>query len=191
MVTDRWWWSDETYHLHGFEPHDVVPTTELVLAHKHPEDREAFRTLLNAARVTGDPFTSTHRIMDARGRERTVCLVGQGRRDPGTGAVVEVMGYYTDLTSILAARAEELAGQQIRAAAVNRATIEQAKGVLAVVYGTSIEDAFALLRITSNNHNIPVRTLCAWIVALVPLLPGDELRRHQVDEFLHSPHEPC
>ena len=50
LSTGVWWWSPETYRLHGFEPGDVVPTTALVLAHKHPDDRERVRQILDDAR---------------------------------------------------------------------------------------------------------------------------------------------
>lgn len=36
VLEDRWVWSEEMYHLHGFEPGEVVPTTELVMSHKQP-----------------------------------------------------------------------------------------------------------------------------------------------------------
>ena len=35
---ERWEWSDEVAVLHGYRPATVTPTTELVLAHKHPDD---------------------------------------------------------------------------------------------------------------------------------------------------------
>jgi hypothetical protein len=34
----RWEWSEQVQRMHGYEPGTVTPTTELVLAHKHPED---------------------------------------------------------------------------------------------------------------------------------------------------------
>src|SRR5690606_16902586 len=46
LTTGVWWWSPETYRLHGFEPGEVVPTTALVLAHKHPEDRDRVGRML-------------------------------------------------------------------------------------------------------------------------------------------------
>ncbi|MET4224557.1 PAS and ANTAR domain-containing protein [Oerskovia enterophila] len=187
LVTDRWWWSDETFHIHGFEPREVVPTTDLVLAHKHPEDREWFRQVLETAKATGGPFHSVHRIMDARGRERVVTLVGQGRLDPGTGRVAELMGYFIDITAQVAQQAEELAGRHIRAATAHRGTIEQAKGILTVTHGLTIDEAFQLLRETSNHHNVPVRELAARLVTLGRVLPVDEHRRHCVDEFLRNP----
>src|SRR5574337_1152278 len=36
----RWEWSDAVARMHGYEPGEVEPTTELLLRHKHPEDRE-------------------------------------------------------------------------------------------------------------------------------------------------------
>ena len=187
LATGAWWWSPETYRIHGFEPREVVPTTDLVLAHKHPEDREAFAQLLEAARATGAPYHSLHRIMDARGRERVVFLTGQGRRDPGAGQVVELMGYLVDATATVADRAEALAGDHIRAAAAHRGGIEQAKGILSVTHGLTIDEAFELLRKVSNDHNVPVRTLSARLVNLGRILPVDEHRRHCVDEFLRNP----
>lgn len=187
LGTGRWWWSPETYRVHGFEQHEVVPTTGLVLAHKHPADRERFARLLETASITGEPFHSMHRIMDARGRERVVLLTGQGRRDPGTGEVVELMGYLVDVTGPVAERAEALAGEQIRAAAAHRGEIEQAKGILSVTHGLTIDEAFQMLRKTSNDHNVPVRTLAARLVTLGRILPVDEHRRHCVDELLRNP----
>ncbi|MET4222889.1 PAS and ANTAR domain-containing protein [Oerskovia enterophila] len=187
LITERWWWSPETYRIHGFEPHEVVPTTDLVLAHKHPDDREQFRQIMEAAKVSGDPFHSVHRIMNARGRERVITLVGQGRRHIDTGEVMELMGYFVDTTAPVCERAETMAGDHIRAAAAHRGTIEQAKGILSVTHGLTIDEAFEVLRATSNQHNVPVRELAARLINLGRILPLDEHRRHCVDEFLRNP----
>jgi hypothetical protein len=163
-ATGRWWWSDETYRIHGFAPHEVVPTTDLVLAHKHAEDRDHVREVLSTVAATGEPFSSVHRIMDGRGRERTLVLVGEGRRDAGTGAVSEVGGYFVDVTTAVARRAGALADENIRSAAVSRGPIEQAKGVLGFALGTDPEDAFALLRKASNDANVPLRDVARRVV---------------------------
>lgn len=48
------WWRAETFQVHGFEPGAVVPSTALVLAHKHPDDSaRVSRTPKNAA-ATGE-----------------------------------------------------------------------------------------------------------------------------------------
>ena len=190
LATQRWWWSEETFQIHGFEPGEVVPTTTLVLAHKHPDDRARASHVLEDAALTGEPFSSMHRIMDARGRERTLTVVGQGRCDPRTGQVHELVGYFVDVTTAVKARASESANASIRAAATTRAPIEQAKGIIAFALGIGAEEAFEYLRSTSNHTNIAVRDVARRIVeltrtessaadvaaALTPPTPGAALR---------------
>lgn len=190
LASGCWWWSRQTYALHGFEPDDVTPTTELFLAHRHPDDRPDVEEALRCAGEDGEPFTSVHRIVTARGRERTVCLVGQGRRDRTTHRVVEVMGYLTDLTTPLAHRAGALAQDQIRAVVEHRATIEQAKGIVALTCDVSADDAFSVLRAASNDHNVALRRLAGWVVALAEQLPPTEDCRRSVSELLEHPHAP-
>jgi hypothetical protein len=36
FADQRWEWSDEVAAMHGYAPDSVTPTTELLLAHKHP-----------------------------------------------------------------------------------------------------------------------------------------------------------
>lgn len=170
LRTDVWWWSDEVYAMHGFAPGEVVPTTPLVLAHKHPDDRaRVARTLARVARA-GESFGSMHRIVDATGRARTLAVAARGRRSRTSGQVVEITGYFLDLTASHEAAARREATTAIRAADASRSDIEQAKGVLMVAFGMSPEDAFELLRRRSNNSNVPVRELARHLV--------DGLRAH-------------
>ena len=60
--------------------------------------------------------------------------------------------------------ARELAAQ-LETAMQSRAVIEQAKGILMAVRGVSEDDAFGLIRKTSQDRNIKVRDLAAQIVA--------------------------
>ncbi|MEL7977853.1 PAS and ANTAR domain-containing protein [Isoptericola sp. F-RaC21] len=167
LPDEAWWWSDETYLIHGFEPGDVVPTTALVLAHKHPEDRERVRQLLAGARRSRAPFASLHRIMDARGHERTVVLTGQVARPQDGTAAEELRGFVTDVTSGIGERASREASRQVADAARSRAAIDQAKGALRVLYGLADDDAFTALRTTSNVRNVKVRDLAAAVLDAV------------------------
>jgi hypothetical protein len=161
--TDTWWWSEGTYRIHGFEPGEVVPTMRLVLAHKHPDDRERFRGILLAACRTGEPFVSVHRIMAATGETRNVVLVGRGEVDV-RGEVRRLTGSFVDVTALVTDAAAKLAGEQIRSASESRATIEQAKGILGAAWKVSPEAAFERLRRASMRRNIPVRELAADVV---------------------------
>src|SRR5690242_21743972 len=58
FVGQRWEWSDEVARMHGYEPGTVVPTTELLLSHKHPDDRQHVQDLLDHALHHGGSFSS-------------------------------------------------------------------------------------------------------------------------------------
>lgn len=164
LRTGAWWWSDETYRIHGFAPGEVVPTTELVLAHKHPADRERVRRVLATGIRTGAPFASVHQIMDAHGCTRVLTIVGSGRRDDATGELVGLEGYFVDVTSAVSERADQRATAQIAASAATRGVIEQAKGAVAAVYGTDPESAFTVVRGASNDRNVPLREIAERLV---------------------------
>ncbi|MBD8078712.1 PAS and ANTAR domain-containing protein [Cellulosimicrobium arenosum] len=187
VAEDSWWWSDAVYRMHGFEPGQVVPTTRLVLAHKHPDDRaRAVSTVLHSVRA-GEPFASMHRIVDASGLPRTLAVTGEARVDDGTGEVVQVVGYFTDVTEPSQETAREEASRSIRAADASRSTIEQAKGVLMVAYGVGADEAFELLRVRSNHSNVPVRELSRRLVGGLGTV-GDVIgaARARVDALIDS-----
>ncbi|MEK8225956.1 PAS and ANTAR domain-containing protein [Oerskovia sp. M15] len=160
-----WWWSDELFVMHGFAPGEVVPTTELMLAHKHPDDLSRVKGVLAEVTRRGTPFSCTHRIIDAHGGTRTLGVVGQGDLDRETGRVTRVTGYFMDLTEAHGARVREEATAAIRASASHRAVIEQAKGAVMVLYGLSDDEAFALLRDHSSVTNEPVKELARRLLA--------------------------
>src|SRR5690242_8370772 len=74
---DHWWWSEEMFELHGFTPGEIVPSTELVLAHKHPDDIDQVRATMRSALAAPRAFSCYHRIIDARRRQHTVVSVGE------------------------------------------------------------------------------------------------------------------
>ena len=188
LSTGEWAWSDEVYVMHGFEPGQIVPTTPLLLSHKHPDDRARVDGMLRQAAENGQPFSSVHRIVDATGEARTLAVTGQGRRDPESGQVTELFGYYIDVTESQREAAARDATASIQASAERRAVIEQAKGVLMVVYGVEEEAAFDLLRKASNAANIAVREIA---VTLVQLISGPGITvfptRETIDAFLADP----
>ena len=83
--------------MHGYEPGSVVPTTELLLSHKHPDDRQHVQDQLDHLLHFGGSFSSRHRFIDTAGREHTVIVLADRMLDD-SGAVVGSEGYYIDLT---------------------------------------------------------------------------------------------
>ncbi|MBM7496146.1 PAS and ANTAR domain-containing protein [Oerskovia paurometabola] len=187
----RWWWSDELFEMHGFAPHEVVPTTQLMLAHKHPDDVTRVAGVLADVTRTGDPFSCMYRIVDATGRTRILGVVGQGDVDPETGEVTQVAGYFMDLTDSQEAFAQAHATRAVSASAARRATIEQAKGALMVVYGLDDDEAFEVLRHHSSVTNEPVRELAARLLgSLAGDHDGASLTREDLDHFFETPRPP-
>lgn len=163
LTTSRWTWTDEVFTMHGFHPGEVVPSTALALAHMHPEDRPGAAHILERASTDGVPFSSVHRVIDARGQIRVVGVTGQGRRD-ASGEIIELVGYFVDLSDSQREAVDRLATEHIAAGAAGRASIEQAKGILMAGLHVTDDAAFALLRGRSNDTNIPLRTLAREFV---------------------------
>ena len=165
VTTDHWWWSDEVYRMHGFEPGEVVPTTAMILAHKHPDDRERYAGALTSTSLLGGTFASVHRILDAQGTERVLAAVGDAHPSGPGARVTEITGHFVDITAAVRLLAADEATRQIRQADERRAVIDQAMGVTAARTGVTVEEAFDLLRGASMRSNVKLRTLAERVVA--------------------------
>jgi len=153
---DRWWWSDELFEMHGFAPGDVVPTTELLNSHKHPEDRAFAIDTLADALANGQPFCCRHRIIDNRQKVRTIVSIGQGLRD-GSGQIVELRGFFIDVTRSVQRDISTQTREAVQRSAESRAAIEQAKGALMAIYSIDEDEAFAVLTWHSQHANAKLR----------------------------------
>lgn len=152
---ERWEWSEVMARMHGYEPGLVQPSTELLLQHKHPEDRDRAAVVLEHV-LKGEPISSRYRIVDAAGRTRTVVVVGDRMVDD-TGKAIGTTGFYVDVTESLSSDITTV----LTKVAASRARIEQAKGVLMAVYGISAERAFDILVWRSQEANLKLRDLAA------------------------------
>jgi PAS domain S-box-containing protein len=173
----RWEWSDAVARMHGYEPGQVEPTTELLLRHKHPEDRERVAAVLDRI-VNGKPFSSRHRIIDTAGHTRCVVVAGDRMLDD-TGAMIGTSGFCVDVTDSLHSDITHV----LEAVADARARIEQAKGVLMSAYGISAERAFDVLAWRSQETNMKVRDLAARFLDAVAGKASPDTRTH-VDHAL-------
>jgi hypothetical protein len=155
---ESWEWSTELERLYGYEAGTVAPSTELILSHEDPRERGRLAQVLQAARNAKGHFSIEHRMVDARGRAREVVIAGDAVLD-AVGAVAGLSGFYVDVTP-----PDERAVQRSVTAAVtdfteHRAGIEQAKGMLMLVYDLSAEAAFDLLKWRSQETNTKLRAL--------------------------------
>jgi hypothetical protein len=162
VADGSWWWSDDLYRILGFEPGDVVPTTDLLVAHKHPDDAAVATAIILNAFASGEPFALWHRIIDARRRTRFVVSVGEGVHDAGT--LVEVRGYMVDVTGSKRSQTARDIDEAVRRSAESRGAIEQAKGVIMATLGVGPDEAFAMLKRSSQNANVKLRDLAEMLL---------------------------
>lgn len=193
FVGQRWEWSDEVARMHGYEPGTVVPTTKLLLSHKHPEDRAHVQDLLDYALQSEESFSSRHRFIDTAGNVHDAIVVADRMLDD-SGAVLGTAGYYIDLTNTFDETRHETRQEVLDEALPdlfeNRAAIEQAKGVLMYVYRVSAEQAFRVLQWRSQETNVKLRALAKQLLAeVVSLTTPTPAVQSQFDHLLLTVHE--
>lgn len=185
---DRWEWSDEVAAMHGYEPGTVTPTTELVLSHKHPDDKPTVAELIEQVRRNGVPFSSRHRIIDTSGNVHVVVVVGDRWFDEDRN-VIGTTGFYIDVTDEHDADVQRSLDEVVGTIARRRAAINQAMGMLMLAFGVSPDDAFGMLAQRSQETNVKLRDIAASFVeqaAEAALLDPDAANR--VAEILSTAH---
>jgi ANTAR domain/PAS fold len=189
FVGERWEWSDEVARMHGYEPGTVLPTTKLLLSHKHPDDRAHVQELLDYALKSEVSFSSRHRFVDTAGNVHDAIVVADRMLTEG-GAVLGTSGYYIDLTTTFDETRQELLDAALPDLFDNRAAIEQAKGVLMCVYRVSAEQAFRVLQWRSQETNTKLRELAKQLIAEVATmtLPAAAVQS-EFDRLLLTVHE--
>ncbi|WP_240720187.1 PAS and ANTAR domain-containing protein [Pseudarthrobacter sp. NamB4] len=164
MSTWKIHWSDGMFQLHGYERGEVVPTLELLFAHKHPEDRPRCEEIVAQVTRTGGYFCMYHRIIDARGRTRRVLTSGDAIMDGDK--VIALDGVMIDLTSTLQRETEQTARAAVEGATSTRGVIDQARGILMGQLKMGSEDAFQMLVSTSSHRNVKLVVVAAELVQL-------------------------
>lgn len=186
---DRWEWSDAVAQMHGYETGAVTPTTDLLLQHKHPEDKEHITALLAAVREAGEPFSSRHRIIDTHGNVKRVAVIGDRILDED-GNVLGTSGFYLDLSEAIEEDVREAVDEAMSTLAEARAVIEQAKGALMLAYTIPPAHAFEILAWRSQETNVKLRVIAERLVEEVSSTPGIRLQdRVEFDHLLMTVHE--
>jgi hypothetical protein len=156
LGSGRWWWSDEIYTMHGWQRHEVEPGLEALRSRKHPDDRaRVVRAAAEALRL-GRPFACSHRIVDRKGRTRTLVVIGQGWRG-GPDQPPELAGYVIDVTPVQKEALARRSAGVVTRAFVSQAVIEQAKGVIAAAGGVDDDKAGRLLLDAASRASVPLR----------------------------------
>jgi hypothetical protein len=158
-------WSDGMYRLHGYHRGEVVPTLELVFAHKHPDDRERCEEIVAQVSQAGGYFCMYHRIVAAQGKTRRVLTSGEAILGPD-GSVAALEGVTVDLSRTLQRETEQTAREAVAGATATRTVIDQARGILMGQLKLGSDDAFQLLVRTSSRRNVKLVAVAAELVQL-------------------------
>jgi hypothetical protein len=184
----RWEWSEQVQRMHGYEPGTVTPTTELVLSHKHPDDRRQVAATIDDMVKNRQPFSARHRIVDTRGAVHHVVVVGDQFCDDG-GEVVGTHGFYIDVTPAPSRKTEDAITAKVAAIAERRGVIDQAKGMLMLVYGVDEDAAFNLLKSLSQARNMKLWPLARQIAEDFAALGKEAITSHaRFDQQLLTAH---
>jgi fructose-specific component phosphotransferase system IIB-like protein len=174
FADERWEWSPQVERMHGYEPGTARPTTDLVLSHKHPDDYGQVAATLQEIRRTAGVFSTRHRIVDTRGEVHHVVVVGDQICDDA-GEVIGTHGFYVDVTPAIQEVHHESISEAVAEIAEARSGIEQAKGMLMLIYRINADSAFELLKWRSQETNTKLRALAEQIVQDFLDLPYDEV----------------
>lgn len=162
FTDERWEWSPQVERMHGYEPGTAHPTTELVLSHKHPEDYGQVAATLEEIKRTSGAFSTRHRIIDTAGEVHHVVVVGDQLFDD-TGTVIGTHGFYVDVSPSIAQVHEQTVTEAVAEIAEARGVIEQAKGMLMLIYRIKADAAFELLKWRSQETNTKLRLLAEQV----------------------------
>ncbi len=178
---DAWTWSDTVARMHGYQPGEVEPTTELILSHKHPEDLARVKGLLQQSMA---PFSSRHRIRTTTGEIRKVVVVGDAVTD-ADGRIVATRGFYIDITDSFDADLQQEISDKLQVIVSHREVIDQAKGMLMLIYQLSADAAFAVLKWRSQELNVKLSTVAEKLIAELPdIVDVHPAMRAPIDHYL-------
>ena len=182
--SDRWWWSDGMFGVHGMDPGAVVPTRPLFLSHVHADDRPRVEAALAAALTSPEPQACDYRLLDLQGAARAAVLAAAG--DATSTGERSVSGFVVDLSDSLSRSIAAAVNVHLDRALQAHAAIDQAKGVVMGAYGVDSDAAFGLLRSASQDQNVRLRTLADRVLQAVIATERSSVPRAAIDLVLGS-----
>ncbi|AOY74108.1 PAS and ANTAR domain-containing protein [Paenarthrobacter ureafaciens] len=156
-------WSDGMFKIHGYLRGEIVPTMDLIIAHKHPEDRRPICELLGSLRAEGGRAAVFHRLIDSTGRNHRVLTVIDTISDD-SGINTGFQGFMVDLTRSLAVQASKESAAAVTGAYATKAVIEQAKGMIMCSLLVGSDDAFKILAERSQRTNTKLPAVASALI---------------------------
>jgi hypothetical protein len=117
-----------------------------------------------------------------------VVVVGDQVHDD-QGAVVGTHGFYVDVSPLPDQEREDLVTAKLAEISEQRAGIEQAKGMLMLIYGIGDGAAFNVLKWLSQEANVKLRPLAAQICEDFRSAGPNVTSQSEFDHLLLTAHE--
>jgi ANTAR domain/PAS fold len=176
---DRWVWDQQLVAILGYSRSEVSPSLRALLQHVPEEERELAVGAFQAALEHGHPALVSCRLYAADGTFRSVLITADVMEaEPSELSMADLLdmdglaaaagpwmaGLLIDLTDLRLSAARAAADHAVAEAGKHRAVIEQAKGILMLIYRIDADTAFEMLRRHSQNTNTKLRDLAARLV---------------------------
>lgn len=101
LETNKTYWTEELFLIHGLDPNRPVPTPEEVLELLHPDDRQLHAEAIQAPAIRGEAFEANLRIIRSNdGAVRYINARG-GPLFDSTGRMIKLTGTTLDVTQWL------------------------------------------------------------------------------------------
>ncbi len=155
-------WSDGLYRMYGYERGEVVPSMDMVFPHLEPEDRPRVQAYWEHVSKHGGPLSIYVSIRDRKDRQHKLLYSADYILEGTTP--VGVWGVVVDLTTSIHNDRHQLATEAVAASALNRAAIEQAKGILMGRTGITADEAYGLISQRSQDTNRKVYAIAQEII---------------------------
>ena len=144
-------WSDETFHLWGFDSKDGAPEFESMISRIHPDDQEFFINTVDKALNLGIPYDIEHRMCLPNGEQKTIRAICQ----PILGLnseVVSLTGTSQDITSHKLLEQAQVKHQRLKA-------IGEMSASIAHDFNNSLQEMIGNLEIVKLQNNFSDNTL--------------------------------
>jgi hypothetical protein len=113
-----------------------------------------------------------------------VVVVGDPVTD-ADGRTVATRGFYIDITDSFNADLQQSITDELQVIVSHREVIDQAKGMLMLIYQLSADAAFAVLVWRSQELNVKLATVAEKLVAELPdLVNAHQAMRAPIDHYL-------
>src|SRR5580700_1164673 len=153
-------WSNQLFHLYGFDPKNGVPSEETMWGIIHPDDRARIRGIFQSALQNCSPFESEGRYNLPDGRQRVIFIRGIALPDE-TGKTSRILAVVQDVTEIRRAEALAREHESLLAQAEQLASLGSWEFDVAQQSFTWSAQMYRMLGLPPNEQSVPLAQACA------------------------------